>query len=93
MVVFPLDSLLTASMILDSVSESRAEVISSKSRICGSLSSALAMATLCFSPPDKVRPLSPTMVSYLFGIPMIESWISASFAASKMSSLDRSRFP
>jgi hypothetical protein len=31
------------------------------------LISALAMATLCFYPPESLTPLSPTMVSYPSG--------------------------
>jgi hypothetical protein len=36
-----------------------------------SLSIALAIDILCFSPPDKCPPPSPTTVSYPFGIPFI----------------------
>jgi hypothetical protein len=37
-------------------------VASSKMRILGSLIRALAMAILCFYPPESLTPLSPTMV-------------------------------
>ena len=47
-----------------SVFVSRAEVASSKINILGFLRRALAIATLCFSPPDSFKPLSPTIVSY-----------------------------
>ena len=36
---------------------------SSSSRMVGSIKSALAIATLCFCPPDSLTPLSPTRVS------------------------------
>jgi hypothetical protein len=48
-----------------SVSVSRADVASSKHMILVYLSKALAIATLCFSPPESFSPLSPTLVSYL----------------------------
>lgn len=42
---------------------SNAEVASSKSKIYGFLIIALAMATLCFCPPDIWEPLIPTSLS------------------------------
>ena len=39
----------------------------------GFFKTVLAIATLCFSPPDNLRPLSPTIVLYLFGILSIKS--------------------
>jgi hypothetical protein len=51
------------SLIFSSVKESKAEVASSSNRIRGSLRMARATATRCFSPPDRRRPRSPTMVS------------------------------
>mmetsp|Transcript_7584 Transcript_7584/g.12249 ORF Transcript_7584/g.12249 Transcript_7584/m.12249 type:complete len:86 (-) Transcript_7584:969-1226(-) len=59
--------LSSASWTRYSDSASRADVASSRSRICGDPISARAMAILCFWPPDKVTPLSPTMVSSLSG--------------------------
>ena len=47
-----------------SLSVSRAEVASSRSRIFGFLTSARAIATRCFWPPLNWVPLSPTFVSY-----------------------------
>ncbi len=47
-----------------SLSVSKAEVASSNNRILGLRTKALAMATLCFCPPDSCVPLSPTLVSY-----------------------------
>ena len=46
-----------------SLSVSKAEVASSRSRICGLRTRALAMAILCFCPPEIKVPLSPTRVS------------------------------
>lgn len=45
-------------------SASRALVASSSSKIFGSFTSARAIATRCFCPPDNWIPLSPTTVSY-----------------------------
>lgn len=47
-------------MLTCSVIESKDEVASSNTSIGDPLSIALAMATLCFSPPDNFKPLSPT---------------------------------
>lgn len=41
--------------------ESSDDVASSKMRIGDPLSIALAIATRCFSPPDSLRPRSPTL--------------------------------
>lgn len=41
---------------------SKAEVASSKSRILGLLTIALAIATRCFCPPERKDPLSPTFL-------------------------------
>ena len=68
-----------------SVCESRAEVASSNSTMLGFLSRVLAMATLCFSPPESLRPLSPTLESYWSGKDKILSWISALVAANSTS--------
>ena len=43
--------------------ESSADVASSKIRMAGFFSSARAIATRCFSPPDSFSPRSPTSVS------------------------------
>ena len=47
---------------LASVSVSTEEVASSRMRIQGSFKSVRAMAILCFCPPERVTPLSPTRV-------------------------------
>ena len=49
-----------------SVRVSSAEVASSSRTIRGALSSVLAMATLCFSPPDSFNPRSPTFIFITF---------------------------
>ena len=54
-----------AFLISNSLSASREAVASSSNTIGASLSIALAIDILCFSPPDKVDPPSPTIVSYL----------------------------
>ena len=46
-----------------SVSVSSADVASSNRTTNGVFKRVLAIATLCFSPPDSLRPLSPTLVS------------------------------
>ena len=60
-------------MILLSDLESRLEVASSNNIILGFFSTALAIATLCFYPPESFNPLSPTSVSYLSGRLSIKS--------------------
>jgi len=45
---------------------SKAEVASSKSNIFGFLIIALAMATLCFCPPEIWDPFTPTFLSKPF---------------------------
>lgn len=59
-VVVPLDIFIRFSWIAFSVWESREEVASSKRKIRGRFSAARAIATLCFSPPESLRPRSPT---------------------------------
>mmetsp|Transcript_4237 Transcript_4237/g.6693 ORF Transcript_4237/g.6693 Transcript_4237/m.6693 type:complete len:106 (-) Transcript_4237:517-834(-) len=56
-------SLSIAAWTNPSLSASRAEVASSKSKSLGSFIKALAMAILCFCPPDSRTPFSPTAVS------------------------------
>mmetsp|Transcript_16752 Transcript_16752/g.32055 ORF Transcript_16752/g.32055 Transcript_16752/m.32055 type:complete len:84 (+) Transcript_16752:710-961(+) len=55
-------SLSIAACTIFSLSESRALVASSRSRILGRLTRARAMATRCFCPPDMACPPSPTGV-------------------------------
>ena len=75
-----------ASWIWFSDSESRAEVASSRIIIGASLSRALAIAILCFWPPDSKVPSSPTIVLYPFGRLSMKSWAEAFFAAEIISS-------
>mmetsp|Transcript_16800 Transcript_16800/g.33441 ORF Transcript_16800/g.33441 Transcript_16800/m.33441 type:complete len:95 (+) Transcript_16800:464-748(+) len=77
---------LSCPMISFSVAPSRLEVGSSHSRIRAPLSVARAMATRCFSPPESLRPRSPTTVSYPSGRRRMASWIRARRAASSTSS-------
>ena len=49
-----------------SLSESSADVASSSNSIFGFRSSARAIATRCFWPPESWPPLAPTYVSYFF---------------------------
>ena len=53
MVVRPSMSGPIAAWILDSVTESREDVASSMTRMRGSFSSTRAMASRCFSPPER----------------------------------------
>jgi len=53
----------SVSWIAASVRLSSALVASSRIRIGGSLSKVRAMATRCFSPPESLRPRSPTFAS------------------------------
>ena len=64
MVVLPRLASSRAPCTILSLSVSRAEVASSRRRILGFLTRALAMATLCLCPPDSWPPLDPTTVSY-----------------------------
>mmetsp|Transcript_15048 Transcript_15048/g.34740 ORF Transcript_15048/g.34740 Transcript_15048/m.34740 type:complete len:100 (-) Transcript_15048:659-958(-) len=68
-------SLFSAFCTLRSVRESRALVASSRSTMGGSLSKHRAIATRCFSPPDSLRPRSPTTVSQPSGRPWMKSSI------------------
>jgi hypothetical protein len=62
-VVRPIAIRSSSAWIAFSLAESSAEVASSKIRMAGFFSSARAIATRCFSPPDSFRPRSPTWVS------------------------------
>jgi len=64
-----------------SVTESKADVASSKIRMGASASIGRAMAMRCFSPPESFVPLSPTLASYPLGIFRMNSSQCASFAA------------
>jgi hypothetical protein len=57
------ETLSSASWISFSVWLSSADVASSSNRMGGAFRIVRAMATRCFSPPDNLRPRSPTSVS------------------------------
>ena len=59
--------LLIAFWTTSSESASRDDVASSNSIIGDFFRIALAIETLCFWPPESLRPFSPTTVSSLFG--------------------------
>ncbi len=59
-VVRPFASSSKADWIRASVTESRAEVASSKIRMGGFFRKMRAMDTRCFCPPDSITPRSPT---------------------------------
>ncbi|PON83733.1 LOW QUALITY PROTEIN: hypothetical protein TorRG33x02_205390 [Trema orientale] len=70
---------------LFSDSASRALVASSSSKIAGLFSKVLAMATLCFCPPESWQPFSPTTVSYPLGKVLINSCMFACLDTSTIS--------
>ena len=76
-----------------SLSLSRADVASSKIRICGFLRNTLAMDSRCYWPPESFTPLCPISVWYSSGRFMINSWALARFAALTTSSSDASGLP
>lgn len=55
-ILLVLEKLKKFFIILASVSESKLDVISSNKRILGTFEKALAIATLCLWPPDKLWP-------------------------------------
>mmetsp|Transcript_22076 Transcript_22076/g.43440 ORF Transcript_22076/g.43440 Transcript_22076/m.43440 type:complete len:91 (-) Transcript_22076:2336-2608(-) len=61
--VVPSVRLLSAACTERSVTLSKADVASSSTTRGGSLSKQRAMETRCFSPPESLRPRSPTIVS------------------------------
>mmetsp|Transcript_503 Transcript_503/g.542 ORF Transcript_503/g.542 Transcript_503/m.542 type:complete len:114 (-) Transcript_503:1382-1723(-) len=82
-----------ASITEISVVLSNALVASSNSKIFGSRIIALAIAILCFCPPDSCDPLAPALVSNLSGRFSIKSKIPASLAACSISLGFASFFP
>ena len=61
-------------------------------KLSGGQKQRLAIANLCFCPPDKITPASPTIVSYLFGKLSINSSKHANLQASYISSSVRFSF-
>ena len=92
-VVLSCISVVRAFWIRCSVSVSTLEVESSNTRILGFISNARAMAIRCFSPPERVTPRSPTLVSYPFGSDAIKSCIFAALATSIICSMLASVLP
>ena len=92
-VVMLSESSLIVFSIAFSVIESRLLVASSIISISGFLSSALAIASLCFCPPERFAPFSSSIVSYLRGIFSINSFALLSLQASMISSRVASSFP
>ena len=72
-VVLPTASFSNVSWIFASVTLSSAEVASSRIRIGGFFRKIRAIEILCFCPPERSAPLSPTFVSNPFGISIISS--------------------
>jgi hypothetical protein len=65
--------LLSSAWIDFSAFESSADVASSKIRIFGFLRMARAIATRCYTPPESLRPRSPTTVSTPCGVERMKS--------------------
>mmetsp|Transcript_33684 Transcript_33684/g.83357 ORF Transcript_33684/g.83357 Transcript_33684/m.83357 type:complete len:125 (-) Transcript_33684:1838-2212(-) len=82
-----------ASCIPASVFVSSAEVASSSRTMGGFLRRHLAMATRCFSPPDSLSPLSPTVVSHLSGRDSMKPLSCAISATRSHSSIVASSLP
>jgi len=79
--------------MVTSVTVSTALVASSQRRTGASLSRARPMATRCFSPPDSLRPRSPTRVAYLnterglLKVPCAPKWFGFVFPMLKTTKL------
>ena len=82
MVVFPFIITSNESWTIFSFLESNAEVASSNNNFYGFLRIALAIATLCFCPPEICDPLTPTFLSKPF--PDSSSSSSRSFSSPKI---------
>ena len=67
------------------MSASKEEVASSNKMILLFFNIALAIDSLCFSPPDSLTPFSPIIVSNLFGNLFINSSANAQFARAAFS--------
>lgn len=78
-VVRPYDTSSNVCCIAYSLVLSSALVASSKNNTLGFLSNALAIANLCFCPPDNYEPEEPTYVSRPFSRLITKSYALASF--------------
>ena len=85
--------LFNETFISFSVRVSKELVASSKIRIGGFFKRVLAMATLCFSPPESFKPLSPTTVLMPSGNVLISSLSFALLATSQISFSSAFIFP
>mmetsp|Transcript_5558 Transcript_5558/g.7233 ORF Transcript_5558/g.7233 Transcript_5558/m.7233 type:complete len:109 (+) Transcript_5558:526-852(+) len=93
MTVLPFITVSIACFKWNSLSESRALVASSNTIIGGSFNIVLAMATLCFCPPERPLPRCPTSVSRPSGRRFANSRTCATLAASLTSSSVASSLP
>lgn len=84
--VLPSRSSVSDLRITASLRLSRLDVGSSSSIRSESCRNALASPILCFSPPDRVSPSSPTGVSYPCGRVMMKSCTAAFLQAASISS-------
>ena len=91
--VLPLVNKSSAFWTYFSDSESKAEVASSRSKIGAFFKIALAIAILCFCPPDNLTPLSPIIWLNLFGNFSINSNAFAALAAFIICALLLERLP
>ena len=89
-VVASLETSFIEACISRSVYVSRADVASSKHIIAEFLSNALAIAHLCFSPPESFNPLSPTSSWYPYCNPITNECIYALFADGTIVSINLS---
>mmetsp|Transcript_11552 Transcript_11552/g.29208 ORF Transcript_11552/g.29208 Transcript_11552/m.29208 type:complete len:165 (+) Transcript_11552:2093-2587(+) len=90
-VVRPALALSSASCTMLSDCASRALAASSRKRILGLPTRALAMAIRCFCPPLSIAPRSPIMVSYPCGRRSMNLCALAAFAASMICSRETLR--
>ena len=77
---------------MSSVSASNDDVASSSKIIGLFFRIALAIDSLCFSPPDNLTPFSPIIVWYLSGSLSMNSLAKEYFAASLISSIEAFKF-
>mmetsp|Transcript_99143 Transcript_99143/g.296284 ORF Transcript_99143/g.296284 Transcript_99143/m.296284 type:complete len:114 (+) Transcript_99143:246-587(+) len=83
----------SASWTWRSLAASRAAVASSSSKMAGSRTRALAMATRCFWPPLSACPLLPTSVPYWSGSLQMKACALAALAAVMICSSDADSLP
>jgi len=91
-VLWPLSKAARAELTRVSDSASRADVASSRIKISGFLSNALAIAIRCFCPPDNWAPRAPTEVSRPSGKSLM-NWQFAFRAAAMISEREACGLP